>query len=153
MSADDSANGCVLGFDVGTRRIGVAVGNPISRSARGIDVVAMSDQGPDWSHIDRLIKQWRPRRLLVGDPLTLDGEVQDITRIARHFGEQLGERSGLPVDPVDERSSSREADRRFAERRRDGRARRKHAAQLDAVAAEIIVERWFDRDLPPLPRF
>ncbi|MCB1561177.1 MAG: Holliday junction resolvase RuvX [Xanthomonadales bacterium] len=146
----DAANtpGCLLGFDVGGRRIGVAVGNTLSTTARGIDVVAMRDDGPDWEHIDRLIRQWRPNQLLVGDPLTLNGDVQEITRIARRFAEQLGERSGLPVALVDERSSSREAERRFADRRAGGRARRKDAAQLDAVAAEIIIERWFDHDLP-----
>ena len=148
MTALADNPGCLLGFDVGSRRIGVAVGNTLSASARGIDVVAMRDDGPDWEHVDRLIRQWRPKQLLVGDPLTLNGDVQEITRIARRFAEQLGERSGLPVALVDERSSSREADRRFADRRAGGRARRKDAAQLDAVAAEIIIERWFDRDLP-----
>lgn len=133
---------CVLGFDVGRRRIGVAVGNTISASARGVAVVDARDEGPDWDAVDRLLRQWRPDRLLVGDPLTLDGDVQDITRHARAFAAELGSRSGLPVELVDERSSSREADRRFAERRRSGAARRKDAAALDAVAAEIIVERW-----------
>ncbi|MEZ5484233.1 MAG: Holliday junction resolvase RuvX [Lysobacteraceae bacterium] len=148
MTDTTTAPGCLLGFDVGGRRIGVAVGNTLSATARGIDVVAMRDDGPDWEHVDRLIKQWRPNQLLVGDPLTLNGDVQEITRVARRFAEQLGERSGLPVALVDERSSSREADRRFADRRAGGRARRKDAAQLDAVAAEIIIERWFDHDLP-----
>ncbi|HPF72643.1 MAG: Holliday junction resolvase RuvX [Rhodanobacteraceae bacterium] len=148
MNNPATSPGCLLGFDVGSRRIGVAVGNTLSASARGIDVVAMRDEGPDWEHVDKLIRQWRPNQLLVGDPLTLNGDVQEITRIARRFAEQLGERSGLPVALVDERSSSREADRRFASRRADGRARRKDAAQLDAVAAEIIIERWFDHDLP-----
>jgi len=151
MTGGSDSPGCLLGFDVGSRRIGVAVGNTLSESARGIDVVAMREDGPDWAHIERLVKQWRPNQLLVGDPLTLNGDVQEITRIARRFAEQLGERSGLPVALVDERSSSREADRRFAERRAGGRARRKDAAQLDAVAAEIIIERWFDRGLSRLP--
>lgn len=133
---------CVLGFDVGRRRIGVAVGNTISASARAVAVVDARDEGPDWPAVERLLRQWRPDRLLVGDPLTLDGEVQDITRHARAFAAELGQRFSLPVELVDERSSSREADRRFAERRRAGAARRKDAAALDAVAAEIIVERW-----------
>ena len=133
---------CVLGFDVGRRRIGVAVGNTISASARAVAMVQAGDDGPDWRAVEQVVRQWRPDRLLVGDPLTLDGEVQAITQHARAFARELGERFGLPVDMVDERSTSREADRRFAERRRAGTARRKHAATLDAVAAEIIVERW-----------
>lgn len=133
---------CVLGFDVGRRRIGVAVGNTISASARAVAVVDARDDGPDWPAVERLLRQWRPDRLLVGDPLTLEGEVQAITRHARAFAGELSTRFALPVELVDERSSSREADRRFAERRRAGAARRKDAAALDAVAAEIIVERW-----------
>lgn len=138
----DPAPRSVLGFDVGRRRIGVAVGNTISASATAIAVVSARDEGPDWDAVDGLVRQWRPDRLLVGDPLTLDGEVQAITRHARAFAEQLRARFGLPVEMVDERSSSREADARFAERRRGGTARRKDAAVLDAVAAQIIVERW-----------
>lgn len=133
---------CVLGFDVGRRRIGVAVGNTISASARAVAVVDAREDGPDWAAVEHLLRQWRPGLLLVGDPLTLDGEVQDITRHARAFAAELGQRFALPVALVDERSSSREADRRFAGRRRAGTARRKDAAALDAVAAEIIVERW-----------
>ncbi|HET6604027.1 MAG TPA: Holliday junction resolvase RuvX [Xanthomonadaceae bacterium] len=133
---------CVLGFDVGTRRIGVAVGNTLSHSARPLAVVAASDQGPDWSAIDRHVHRWNPARLVVGDPLSLEGEVQAITRRARAFAEAVAERYGVPVDLVDERSTSREADRVFARRRRDGTARRKDAAELDAVAASLILERW-----------
>lgn len=136
---------CVLGFDVGARRIGVAVGNTLSLSARALDVVDVRDSGPDWQRIDALVREWHPDRLLVGEPLTLDGEEQPATRRARQFAQQLGSRAALPVELVDERSTSREADQRFAQRRRDGEVRRKHGAALDAVAAEIIVERWMQQ--------
>jgi putative Holliday junction resolvase len=133
---------CVLGFDVGSRRIGVAVGNTISQTARPIAVVDVGEAGPDWPRIEALVREWQPGRLVIGEPLTLDGEDQPATRRARHFAQQAQARLGLPVDLVDERSSSQEADRRFAERRKSGQARRRDAATLDAVAAEIIVERW-----------
>lgn len=137
-----SAPVCVLGFDVGSRRIGVAVGNSVSQTARALAVVDASDAGPDWARIDALLREWKPDRLLVGEPLTLDGQEQPATRRARRFAQEIHIRAGLPVDLVDERSSSKEADRRFAQRRQTGQARRKDAAVLDAVAAEIIVERW-----------
>lgn len=133
---------CVLGFDVGARRIGVAVGNTLSQSARAITVIEVADAGLDWTRVDALLREWRPDRLLVGEPLTLDGEEQPATRRARRFAQELQQRSGVAVDLVDERNSSKEADRRFAARRRSGIARRRDAATLDAVAAEIIVERW-----------
>ncbi|SDD21027.1 Holliday junction resolvase RuvX [Aquimonas voraii] len=133
---------CVLGFDVGARRTGVAVGNTLSMSARALAVLAVNEGQPDWSHCDRLLREWSPQRLIVGEPLTLEGEVQPATQRARRFARALEQRYRLPVELVDERSSSREADRRFAQARSEGRAKRSHAELLDALAAQIILERW-----------
>ncbi len=146
---------CVLGFDVGSRRIGVAVGNTLSQTARAIAMVAATDAGPDWKQVEALMREWKPDRLIVGEPLTLDGEPQLATHLARRFAKEAAQRFSLPVELVDERSTSREADRRFAEQRKSGAARRRDAATLDAVAAQIIVERWL-RDgvgLPAMPDF
>lgn len=133
-----------IGFDYGARRIGVAIGNRLAHNARALAVVANSAHGPNWKHIDTLVREWRPDLLLVGLPLTLgDGEQQN-THAARAFAETLKQRFGLPIELIDERSSSREAAQRFAARRASGTAKRKQAAELDAVAAEIIVERWLN---------
>ena len=149
MSSTD-AFVCVLGFDVGTRRIGVAMGNTLSGTARAIAMVAARDEGPDWDAIGALVREWRPDRLVVGEPLTLDGESQPATHMARRFAREAAERFALPVDLIDERSSSREAERRFASARRDGRARRRDAKAMDALAAQVIVERWLgETPLPP----
>ncbi len=136
---------CVLGFDVGARRIGVAVGNTLSQTARALSVIDVAESGLDWRRIQTLVKEWRPDRLLVGEPLTLDGQTQPATHRARRFAHELREHTGVTVELVDERSSSVEADQRFAQRRRSGEARRRDAAALDAVAAEIIVERWLQQ--------
>ena len=133
-----------MGFDYGARRIGVAIGNAISHSARALDVLANGDSGPDWRRIDGLVREWRPDALLVGLPLTLDDAEQRNSAAARAFADTLASRYALPVSLVDERHSSREAAQRFAARRAGGAARRKDAAALDAVAAEIIVERWLE---------
>jgi putative Holliday junction resolvase len=132
----------VLGFDYGARRIGVAVGNRISASARALEVIGNGDNGPDWLRLAALLREWHPDALLVGLPLTLDSGEQGNSRAARAFAAELHTRHQLPVIMVDERLSSREAATRFAARRASGTARRKHAAALDALAAEIIVEQW-----------
>lgn len=136
---------CALAFDVGGRRTGVAVGNSLSGTARGIAVLPMKDDLPEWHLVERLIAEWNASVLVVGEPLTLDGEAQHATHRARQFANQLKSRFQLPVVMVDERSTSREADRRFAERRRTGTARRRDSALLDADAAAIILERWLNR--------
>lgn len=132
----------VIGFDYGARRIGAALGNRISASARALEVVANGAGGPNWQRIDALLREWRPDALLVGLPLTLDSGEQANSQAARAFAAALHARSKLPVLLVDERLSSREAAQRFAARRASGEAKRKHAAALDAVAAEVIVEQW-----------
>jgi len=134
----------MLGFDYGARRIGVAVGNALTRSARALEVVGNGVQGPDWQRLDALLREWRPQALLVGLPLMMDGSEQANSRSARAFATALTARYAIEAQLVDERLSSHEAARRFAERRARGESRRKHAQDLDAVAAEIIIETWLN---------
>ena len=133
---------CVLGFDYGARRIGVASGNRISQSARPLSALISHHGGADWPRIDALLAEWKPEALVVGLPLTLDGGEQAITRGARAFAEALGMRSKLPVHLVDERHTSQEAARRFAARRAAGSARRRDAENIDSLAAAVILESW-----------
>lgn len=133
---------CLLGFDVGSKLTGVAIGNLLTASARGLDVVAMREGEPDWLHLDKLRAEWLPDTLVVGLPLTLAGEEQPASRNARRFSRQLQQRYGLPVILVDERHSSQEAAQRFAAARAVGTKRRSHAALIDAEAAAVILERW-----------
>ncbi|HEX7341497.1 MAG TPA: Holliday junction resolvase RuvX [Rhodanobacteraceae bacterium] len=135
---------CALGFDVGTRLIGVAVGNAMTGSASPVDVLTVHDQQPDWARLDAIIRQWVPAMLIVGLPLTLDGGEQSITRQARRFAEQIGQRYQLPVALQDERHSSQEAARRFANARAAGTKRRQDARKIDAMAAAVILETWLD---------
>jgi putative Holliday junction resolvase len=135
-----------LGFDYGARRIGVAVGNALTRTARALEVIANGAQGPDWPRVDALMREWQPQILLVGLPLTMEGEEQKNSAAARAFAARLDEKYKLPTQLVDERLSSLEAAQRFAQRRAGGQARRKHAAALDAVAAEIIIETWLGQN-------
>ncbi|MEG3191769.1 Holliday junction resolvase RuvX [Lysobacter sp. D1-1-M9] len=135
-------DGTVLGFDVGARRIGVAVGSAFGHGARALAVVDVHGHGPDWNALDRLYKEWRPDGLIVGDPMTLDGGDQPIRVRAHAFGRELQARYRLPVALVDERLSSIEAAQRFAADRAQGRKRRRDAEALDAIAAAVIIERW-----------
>lgn len=133
---------CVLGFDVGSKLIGVAVGNRVTVSARAIATIAMRDDAPDWAALDELRSEWLPDSFVVGLPLTLDGEEQAASKRARRFAERLRERYRMPVSMVDERHSSLEVAERFAQARAAGLKRRRDAAQLDAEAAAVILERW-----------
>lgn len=131
----------VLGLDFGLRRIGVASGNSLTGTARPLATV--HHQGEPWPALERLIREWRPGRIIIGLPLTADGSESDISRAAREFGRALAQRHpGLELEFQDERHTSVAAGSRFAEARRNGQARRKDAANLDSVAAALIVESW-----------
>ncbi len=128
----------LLGFDFGTRRIGVAVGNRISGTAQPLVTLESRDGGPDWAAIAELIATWSPQALVVGLPLTLDGEEQEVSRLARRFANRLHGRFGLPVELADERLSSREVERRFPEQIRKDRS------ATDRLAACEILQSWLE---------
>ncbi|QNK00319.1 Holliday junction resolvase RuvX [Dyella telluris] len=133
---------CVFGFDVGSRLIGVAVGNRFTGSARGLAAIAVRDGEPDWSRLDALRKEWLPDTLVIGLPLTLDGEEQPASKRARRFAETVRQRYDLPIALTDERYSSQEAAQRFASARAAGLKKKSDAATIDAEAAAVILERW-----------
>lgn len=145
-------DGTVLGFDVGARRIGVAVGSAFGHGARALAVIDVHGDQIDWPAIDRVQKEWRPDGMIVGDPMTLEGGDQPARVRALAFARALLERYRVPVVMMDERASSIEAAQRFAIDRAEGRRKRRDAAALDAVAAAVIVERWLaapDDATPP----
>ena len=96
----------VLGFDVGARRIGVAIGSGFGLGSRALAVVDVHDDQIDWPAIERLYREWRPAGFIVGDPMTLDGGDQPIRDRARAFAQTLRAKFALPVAMMDERNSS-----------------------------------------------
>ncbi|WP_302140054.1 Holliday junction resolvase RuvX [Halomonas alkalicola] len=130
----------ILGFDFGTRRIGVAVGNELLASARELDPLPARDGIPDWQQVARLVEEWRPDLFVVGLPLTAEGEEQLMSTRARKFGKRLFGHFGVPCEMVDERGSTGEAKVIARERGHRGNYRE---ASVDGISAVLIVERWF----------
>jgi putative Holliday junction resolvase len=130
-----------LGFDFGRARIGVAVGEVITGAARPLRTLLARQQRPDWDAIARLIQEWRPDWLVVGVPRHADDSASPMTEAALRFGRQLHGRFHLPVATLDERLSSWEAEQRWFE---TASHRRSHDPTLDAQAAAVILESWFN---------
>src|SRR5690554_6952006 len=99
----------LLAFDYGLRQIGVAVGNRVLGTAQALTVLRARDGIPDWTEIARLLDEWQPGLLVVGDPLNMDDSVSPLAERARKFARRLHGRFGLPVVMADERLSSFEA--------------------------------------------
>lgn len=133
----------LLAFDFGLRRIGVAVGHPLTGGARPLAVVAGGER-PDWDAIAALIASWQPGTLVVGHPTRLDGGHSALTEAAERFARRLHGRFGLRVHLADERLSSREAETRLRGARAAGRRRRVRTGETDAVAAQVILEAWME---------
>lgn len=125
----------LLAFDYGMARVGVALGNTILGRARPLEIINSPEKAKRFARIEELVVQWQPQAIVVGLPLTPDGGEQIASRQARRFANQLIGRLGLPVCLVDERESSLEAQAVVGN------------APDDAVAAAIILQRYFD-DLP-----
>jgi putative Holliday junction resolvase len=134
----------VLAFDFGRRRIGVACGDTVSRTAAPLAAVPAGAAGPRWEVIEALLREWQPALAVVGLPYNVDGSDSAMTLAARGFAAELGRRFMLQIVLVDERYSSREAEGRLKAARESGQRRRRVAkADVDAAAACIILERWF----------
>ena len=133
--------GTVLAFDFGTKRIGVAVGELMLGQARPLLTIAHEANDARFAAIAKLIAEWQPARLVVGLPLAVDGSEHDMTARARRFAHQLEGRFRLPVELVDERFSSAEAESRLAEQ---GQGWKQRKETLDAEAAATILQGFFD---------
>ncbi len=122
----------VLGFDYGTKRIGVAVGNSLTGSSQALD--AIQNRNPDQTHqkIKELINEWQPSCLVVGLPLHPDGAEHVMTKRSRSFGQQLAKQFGKSIHFIDERYSSvlLEQDSRYQ-------------GAVDSHAAGLLLEQFF----------
>ncbi len=133
--------GCrtLLGFDFGTQKIGVAVGQELTGTARPLQVVRVVNLRPDWSMITEIFNTWKPDAAVVGIPLNMDGSEQPMTASAQRFQRQLEGRYQLPVYAADERLTSREAESILYA---DGKRGKVQAGELDPIAAQLILETW-----------
>jgi putative holliday junction resolvase len=134
-----------LAFDFGRKRIGVATGDSVTRTASPLTTLTSGPAGVDWAAIARLVDQWHPAVLVVGLPANADGTPAELTEPAKDFARELARRHGIDTVTVDERWSSLDASEQLRQARRSGtRARRVRREDVDAAAACIILERWLD---------
>ena len=148
MPESAQRQGTVLAFDFGEKRIGVAVGEWALGQAHPLTTIRSEANAERFAAIGALIGEWQPVSLVVGLPVALDGAAHAMSARCTRFANQLRGRFGLPVAHVDERYSSVEAEERLREpgsRRHRGARRGQDAkAQIDTLAAQIILQSYFD---------
>ena len=131
----------IMGFDYGTKSIGVAIGQELSGTAQPLRAIKANDGIPNWDDIDKLLKEWQPDLLVVGLPLNMDGTEQEITVRARKFGNRLHGRFGKQVEFKDERLTTTDARARLFE---GGGYRALEKGSVDGVSAQLILEAWME---------
>ena len=131
----------LLGFDFGTKSIGVAVGQQLTGTARPLAAIKARDGVPDWNLLEKLLKEWQPDLVVVGLPLNMDGTEQPLTARARKFANHIHGRFGVAVELQDERLSTVEARAGLFEA---GGYRALTKGNVDSGSAVIIVESWLD---------
>ncbi len=135
--------GTLLSIDYGKRTTGLAIGHRLTASARPLEPIRYRQHSGLMGALDAVIRQWQPDCIVVGLPLAGDGSETAMSREVRRFVVRLAETApGCDICLHDERMSSEQAARGFAERRSQGRARRRDAARLDSMAAAVILESW-----------
>lgn len=133
----------LLGFDFGTKSIGVAVGQQLTGTARPLAAIKARDGVPDWNLLEKLLKEWQPDLVVVGLPLNMDGTEQPLTARARKFANRIHGRFGVAVELQDERLSTVEARAGLFEA---GGYRALTKGNVDSGSAVIIVESWLDNN-------
>ncbi|QCI25169.1 Holliday junction resolvase RuvX [Buchnera aphidicola (Rhopalosiphum padi)] len=134
----------VIAFDFGLKNIGVAVGENILKKGRALSKLSAQNGSPDWDNVKNLLQTWKPKFLVVGLPLNIDGTRQDMTKKAEKFAYSLKYKFNLFVDLHDERLSTKEA-RSLIFKKNGFKGLKKE--KIHSVAAVIILESWFNQNL------
>ena len=133
----DKGQRTILGFDFGTKRIGIAIGQEVTATANPLTTITAVKHKPDWEAISKIIKEWQPDLFVVGLPVHMDGSEQPMTQAAKRFSNQLNGRYQIPVALMDERLSSDEAESILKEQ-----SGFTDKAQIDMMSAQLILQSW-----------
>ena len=139
----------LLGFDYGSKQIGVAVGQVVTGQARELCVLKAQNGVPDWQKVEALMREWQPDALIVGLPLNMDGTPSDMSARAEKFSRQLNGRFNLPVHTHDERLTTYAAK---GERMAQGHHSNNYRDNpVDALAAALLLEGWLSNHCEESP--
>jgi putative holliday junction resolvase len=141
MSESSTCSARVLGLDVGSKRIGIAVSDPLGITAQGLETLQRKDKRHDLAELERVIRDYQVREIVVGLPLRMSGAEGTQSGKMQGFAKELRKRFGLPVHLWDERLTSAEANRLLRE---TDLSIEKRARAVDRMAAVLILQAWME---------
>lgn len=134
-----------IGFDVGKKRTGVALGNSLTSVARGIDCYNNHNNGAtNWCAVEKILKEYNPQQVIVGVPYNADGSTQEMTFIAKSFARKLSEKFTIECVLVDEFLSSNEAKKQLRYNHYHKNSKR---SEVDKKSAELILQDFLNNYL------
>jgi len=136
-----SAPATLLGFDFGTKSIGVSTGQMITATAQPIAAIKANDGIPNWDIVGKVIAEWQPDLVIVGLPLNMDGTEQPITQRAKKFANRLNGRFGVKIALQDERLTTASAKEFIFSH---GGYKALDKGKIDSVSAALILESWME---------
>jgi len=131
-----------MAFDFGLSQIGIAVGNYQLKTTQPLAIVRAKNGKPEWPAIEKIMADWLPDLLVVGDPLNMDGSASEMSDRAQKFARRLHGRWGTPIEMADERLSSFEAKTTMRELGHRGDYK---SNPIDSYAAELILQTWLQQ--------
>ena len=134
--------GNIIGFDFGQRRIGVAIGNNISKTAQPLITIESTTNNQTFEAIQKIMDEWRPVSIVVGVPFNVDGSEHKVTNLSKKFAKQLEQKYSLPTHLIDERYTSIEANHELKDKKID---LKKKKLLIDQIAAKIILQSYLDQ--------
>ncbi|HET9285620.1 MAG TPA: Holliday junction resolvase RuvX [Candidatus Angelobacter sp.] len=140
-----SLSGRILAIDYGTRRMGLAVSDPLGITAQGLETLERKNKRADFGRLERTIREYQVREIVLGNPLRMSGEESTLSQKVAEFAEELRRRFQLPVHLWDERLTSAEANRLLRE---NEVSTKKRAQAVDRMAAVLILQSFMQaRDI------
>lgn len=138
-------SGRILAIDYGTRRIGLAVSDPLGITAQGLETLERKNKRADFGRLERTIREYQVREIVLGNPLRMSGEESTLSQKVAEFAKELRRRFQLPVHLWDERLTSAEANRLLREAEL---SIKKRAQAVDRMAAVLILQSFMQaRDI------
>ncbi len=132
----------IIGFDFGQKRIGVAIGNNISKTAQALITINSASNNQKFEAIKKIIEEWQPISIVVGVPFNVDGSEHKVTNLSKKFAKQLEQKYSLPTHLIDERYTSIEANHEIKDKKID---LKKKKLLIDQIAAKIILQSYLDQ--------
>ncbi len=135
----------LMGLDVGSKTVGVAISDPLGFTAQGLEIIPINEAKEDFGfqRLRELVKQYKVEKFVVGLPKNMNNTSGPRVEASQAYGEKIAELFDIPVDYQDERLTTVQAERMLVEQADVSRGKRKKV--IDKLAAQLILQNYLER--------